>query len=291
MNSPRRHIPKLSSLSLLCGALLLLSGPRLSAQLSLAATVAFNNYSRTVESRLAQQHNSPNTFLVLPADPAALARLRSGQPLIEQITTPATPDSLLHHWRATAFVPGATAADFQRLLQNFSAYPHNFAPQILSSTVLSRTGVPGQLAGWGETGVPSERSVFAGVATPDSTLLRLRTRQHHVITVVLDTTFDVTFASLDLTHRYSTSRSTRVDQISPSGNDGFLYRLNTYWSYEQRDGGLYLQIESLSLTRNIPHGLAWAVKPYLESIPRESLVFTLTSARNALSKPQLKTAN
>src|SRR6185437_6842532 len=96
MNSPRRHIRKPSSLSLLCGALLFLSGPRLSAQLSPAATVAFNNYSRTVESRLARQHSSPNTFLVLPADPAALARLRSGQPLIEQITTPATPDSLLH---------------------------------------------------------------------------------------------------------------------------------------------------------------------------------------------------
>jgi ribosome-associated toxin RatA of RatAB toxin-antitoxin module len=243
-------------LALLFAPLLLLRAPYLFAEPSPAAVAAFNTYAHTVESRLAQQHSSPNTFLVLPTDPAQLARLRSGQLIIEPVTTPAAPDALLHHWRATAFVPNATPADFARLLQNFSAYPHNFAPQIVSTTVLSRT--------------------------PTDTIARLRTRQHHIITVVLDTTVDVTFASLDPAHGYSISRSRNIDQVSPSGDDGFLYRLNTYWSYEQRDGGLYLQIESLSLTRSIPHGLAWAVQPYLESIPRESLVFTLTSARNAL---------
>ena len=254
-------------LALLCGTLLLLHAPHLFAEQSLAAVVAFNTYARTLESRLARQHRSPDIFLALPGDPATRAQLRSGQLLIEQLTTPTTPGAILHHWRATAFVPNATTADFEHLLQNFNAYPHNFAPQIVSSTVI-----------W---------------HTPTDTLLRLRTRQHHVITVVLDTTYDVTFASLDTDHRYSISRSTRVDEIaspgtpsehalSPSDEHGFLYRLNSYWSYEQRDGGLYLQIESLSLTRSIPHGLAWAVKPYLESIPRESLVFALTSARNAL---------
>lgn len=242
------------NLSIICGALLLLRAPRLFADASPAATATFNSYMSTVESRLAQQHRTPNNFLIL--DPATLTRLHSGELLIEHITTPTTPDALLHHWRATGFVPNATPVDFEHLLRDFSAYPHNFAPQILTSTVLTRT--------------------------PTNTLLRLRTRQHHIITVVLDTTCDVTFASLDPAHGYSISRSTRIDEITPTGDNGFLYRLNTYWSYEQRDGGLYLQIESVSLSRAVPHGLAWAVQPYLESIPRESLVFTLTSARNAL---------
>jgi hypothetical protein len=264
MNLKSGHLRKLT---LLCFALVL--APHLIAEPSAAAVAAFNTYAHTVESRLSQQHNSPNTFLVLPADPSALSQLRSGQPLIEQITTPTTHGGLLHHWRATAFVPNGTVADFVRLLQHYPAYPRVFAPQILSSTVLSHT--------------------------PTDTILRLRTRQHHVITVVLDTTYDVTFGSLDPTHGYSISRSTRVDEIaspgtpsehalSPSEEHGFLYNLNTCWSYEQRDGGLYLQIESISLTRNIPRGLGWAVQPYIESIPRESLVFTLTAAHNALHK-------
>lgn len=252
----RRHAHSMNigsrRLSLVLGTILLLRAPLLFAEPSPAALNAFNTYAAQVEARLVRQHQSPGTFLV----PADRTRLRSGELLIQHLTTPTTPDVLLHHWRATAFVPEATPAEFERLLQNFSEYPHNFAPQIASATVLART--------------------------PTDTLLRLRTRQHHVITVVLDTTCDVTFATLDAAHGYSISRSTRVDQITPSGDQGLLYRLNTYWSYEQRDGGLYLQIESLSLTRSIPHGLAWAVQPYLESIPRESLVFTLSSARHAL---------
>ena len=61
-------------------------------------------------------------------------------------------------------------------------------------------------------------------------------------------------------------------------------RLNTYWSYEERDGGLYMQIESVSLSRSIPNGLAWIIRPFVESIPRESLEFSLRAAANALRR-------
>jgi hypothetical protein len=248
MNPTRRTLPVILS------ALLFVRAPRLFAQPSPAATAAFNTDAAQLESRLAQQHQSPNNFLALA--PATYTRLQSGELLIENLTPTSQPaDALIHHWRATAFVPNATPAGLEHLLRDFAAYPHNFAPEVLASTVLT--------------------------ATPTHTLLRLRTRQHHVITVVLDTTCDVTFASPDRTHGYSISRSTRVDEITPAG-DNFLYLLNTYWSWEQRDGGLYVQLESLSLTRSIPRGLAWAVLPYLESIPRDSLIFTLTSTRNAL---------
>ena len=63
-----------------------------------------------------------------------------------------------------------------------------------------------------------------------------------------------------------------------------MWRLYAYWSYEERDGGLYMQIESVSLARSIPTGLGWAVKPFVESVPRESLQFTLQATSNALKK-------
>jgi hypothetical protein len=72
--------------------------------------------------------------------------------------------------------------------------------------------------------------------------------------------------------------------LSSSEEHGFLWRMNTYWSYEERDGGLYMQIESVSLTRSIPTGLGWAIGPFVESVPRESLEFTLRAACNALRK-------
>jgi hypothetical protein len=60
--------------------------------------------------------------------------------------------------------------------------------------------------------------------------------------------------------------------------------MNTYWSYEERDGGLYIEIESVSLSRSIPTGLGWAVGPFIQSVPREALEFTLEATRDALLK-------
>jgi hypothetical protein len=123
----------------------------------------------------------------------------------------------------------------------------------------------------------------------------MRIRQHHVLTVAMNTAYAIDFVPLDPHHGYSTSRSTRIDEIadpgtrsehelSPAQEHGFLWRLNTYWTWEERDGGLYLQIETVSLTRAVPTGLGWAIRPYIESIPRESMEFTLTSAINAIRK-------
>jgi hypothetical protein len=92
---------------------------------------------------------------------------------------------------------------------------------------------------------------------------------------------------------WSVSRSTRVDEIadagtsrertlSPNDEHGFLWRINTCWTWQEADGGLYVQVESVSLTRGIPAGFGWIAGPFVESVPRESLEFTLRSARNGV---------
>lgn len=265
------HFP----IALACAVLLLPGATRpLIAQPTPAAVTAFNAYAGRVESRLAGQHRSADAFLATKAFDSGngTMRLRNGEPLIEQIT-PSTgaefSGSLLHHWRGTAFVPGAKAADFERLMQDFKDYPQYFSPQVLQAKLVSQRG--DRLQGW------------------------MRVRQQHVIPVVMDTSYDITYGRLDAQHGYSISRSTRIDEIYAAGTKaervlnadeehGFLWRLNTYWSYEERNGGLYLQVEAVSLTRSIPHGLGWAIRPYVESIPRDSLEFTLRSACNALRK-------
>ncbi len=259
-------------LSAVCGLLLFLDAPRsLMAEPPAAALTAFTAYSRAVEARLAQQHRSAGAFLAL-GGPAEENKLREGEVVIERLTPPvggAFSGALLHHWRGTAFAPGARAADFERLMRDFNAYPQHFASQVMQARVISQNG--NNVQAW------------------------MRVRQHHVLTVVMDTTYDVSFGQLDVQHGYSLSRSTRIDEMEGVGTSrehalgtkeehGFLWRLNTYWSYEERDGGLYLQIEAVSLTRAIPSGLGWAIRPYVESIPRESMEFTLRSACGALGK-------
>jgi hypothetical protein len=199
--------------------------------------------------------------------------LRQGELIVEKLTPAGgadLPGAMLHHWRGTAFAPGAKAADFERLMKNFNAYPQRFSPQVVRAKVLAQQG--------------------------DHMQAMMRVRQRHVITVVMDTSYEITFGRLDARRGYSISRSTRIAEIDAPGTSqeralnsseehGFLWRLNTYWSYEERDGGVYLQVESVSLTRSIPTGLGWAVGPFVESVPRESLEFTLRSVCAALRKP------
>ena len=237
-----------------------------------AAVSAFDDYVHSVESRLAKQHQSPNGFLAPPLTPQDEQRLRKGELIIEPIT-PLTglplPGALLHDWRGTAFAAGAKAADFERLMRNINAYPQYFSPQVLQAKVITQRG--------------------------DHLQALMRVRQKHVLTVVLDTTYDITFGRLDAQRGYSISRSTKISEIEspgsknehalgPSEENGFLWRLNSYWTYEERDGGLYLQIESVSLTRSVPNGLNWIIQPFIEKIPRESLEFTLRSTCDALRK-------
>jgi len=261
------------------GLLALLDGSAgVAAEPAPAAVAAFNSYIGAVETRLAEQHRSADNFLA----PENSAQLRQGELVVEEMT-PASgkdlPGALLHHWRGTAFIAGANASDFERTMKDFGSYPRFFSPQVVRVRVLARDG--------------------------DHFDVTMRVRQKHIITVVMDTAYDVTFGrggsaegnfgGLGAQCGYSISRSTHIAEIDSPGSaheralgpneaHGFLWRQNIYWSYEEQDGGLFVQIESVTLTRSIPVGLGWAIEPFVESVPRESLEFTLRAARDVLRR-------
>ena len=98
---------------------------------------------------------------------------------------------------------------------------------------------------------------------------------------------------MDATHCRSRSVATRIAEVAdadqpsehekPIGHDGgFLWRMNSYWRFEEKDGGVYVEVESISLTRDIPTGLGWLIGPFVTNIPRESLLMTLGSTRSAV---------
>jgi hypothetical protein len=258
-------------ISLVCGVLFLHCGPALLAEgPSSAAVSGYDAYVSAVEARLDRQHRSRVDFLVGSA--SAESGLHNGEPVLERLSVDggmSLPGALLHDWRGSAFVAGATAAEFEQLLKDFGSYSQRFAPQVLQARVVAGDG--------------------------DAMQAWMRVSQRHVISVVLDSTYDVSFGRLDAQHGYSRSQSTKIAEIESAGTKrehalsvteehGFLWRLNSYWSYEERDGGLYVQIETVSLTRSIPTGLGWAMRPFVESVPRDSLEFTLRSVYKSLGK-------
>jgi hypothetical protein len=247
--------------SLLGAAILLLASACLRAQAPATAVTAFEKDSAATDARIAEELRRPAQLDM---------RFKHGEMDITDRTPSemATLDgAMFRHWQGELFVPGAKAQDFLRLMKDFNNYPHIFHGQVVRSTVQSAAG--------------------------DHYQITMRTRQEYGITVVMDTSFAVDFRSTNAQQGMSLSRSTAVHEIDDAGkknehvldashDHGFLWRLNTYWTWREENGGLYLRIETLSLSRGIPTGLGWAVGPFVERVPRQSLEFTLRSVSDAL---------
>jgi hypothetical protein len=250
------------------------------ARLTAPASQAFDSYIQSVEARLAGQHDGSGPYLAClnPAAPDgddAIRQLTPWSVRIEPVHggTWEAGGALLHHWRATAFVPGVEPGDMLALLRDTGHLARYYAPEVVSSRAL---------AGEGATSL-------------------IRFRKQKVVTVVLDAEFAARSGLTAADRGYGISRSTHIWQIEdpgsnrerrrPEGNDdGFLWRLNSYWSFLEVPGGLLIECEAVSLTRNIPLGLGWLITPIIESLPRESLQFTLNATRKALIENNRKEA-
>jgi hypothetical protein len=66
-----------------------------------------------------------------------------------------------------------------------------------------------------------------------------------------------------------------------------MWALNSYWRFLERDGGVYVECQAVSLSRDIPWPLRLLpfVPGIIGDLPKESLEGTLTATRDALLKP------
>jgi len=257
---------------ILLPALLVTSSVGVAAQQT-KTSEAFNNYVTQAETRIHQERAS--SFLRFEALPAeqkneVIRRLKQGEIVIEKEgeTPQQIAEGLIHDWIGVVFIPGAAIGQVVSLIRDYDHSARYYSPDVLESRLVSGKG--------------NDLHVF------------MRLQKRKFITVVLDTEYDVHYDRIDAAHQYSISRSTRVSEIAdpgtpsehalPSGHDhGFMWRLNSYWEFEQAPDGVFVQCEAISLTRDIPTGLALMIGPFVNSIPRESLQFTLDATRTAVS--------
>ena len=249
------------------------SAPAHAAELQAATVAAFNRYVSVTES----QRKADSRFLWVDGDEAERRKkrdeIRRGAFLIERLETVdgrrtiSIPDGLVHHWLGIVFVPGATVDAAILLLQDYDRHAEIYKPAVARSRLLNRRG--------------NDFDVF------------LRFFMKKMLTVVVNSEHKAHFTRVDATRAQSRIYSTRIAEVEnpdtpqerekPVGHDGgYLWRLNSYWRLLERDGGLYVQCESISLTRGIPLGFGWIVGPFVTSIPRETLSFTLDTTRKRL---------
>jgi hypothetical protein len=248
------------------------------AELKQNTTTAFDKYVAATEARIESELQPGATFLYLDSLPAdalkwSYDKLKSGEVLVERRETKApelsldVPDGMVHHWIGIIFIPGVTLTQVIPIMQDYDRRAELYKPDVTASHLISHEA--------------SNYRFF------------LRLYQKRFTTVAFNTEYAAKWGQIAPGRVYSHSISTKIaevkDSAHPDGEEwpvgkgrGYLWRLNTYWRFEEKGGGVYMQCEALSLTRDIPFGLSWLLKPLVTKIPRESLNRALSQTRTVI---------
>jgi hypothetical protein len=240
---------------------------------------AFERYVRITETEM-EDDLRVDRFLIVDRLPESERRkvygqLHQGQIFIQELHTQEdrlpfrVPGGLVHHWAGVIFIPNVTLAEVNAVLQDYEDEPSIYKPEIRQSKLIEQHG--------------NKSKIF------------LQLYSKTIITVVLNGYFDVVERPLGSTRSEIASHSTRIVEVvdpgtpdeherSDGGDHGYMWRMNSYWRIEEKDGGVYVQNESISLTRTVPVLLAWLINPLTKSIPRDVLVHMLTDTQDAVLK-------
>jgi hypothetical protein len=202
-----------------------------------------------------------------------IAKLRNGATIVELCSGKRpiqVPDGLIHDWSGLICVFGATIQKTLALLQDYDNHQNVYQPEVIGSRLIARQG--------------------------DDFQIFLRLRKKKIVTVILDTDHHVHYFPVNATRWACYSRTTRISEVEDAGKPtetvrppdtgyGFLWRLNSYWRFEEAEDCTYIECRAISLTRDVPGALAWVIQPMVLKLPRDSLKATLEATRRGLSLP------
>ncbi len=242
---------------------------------------AFLRYARATEAQFLEQVDSDEFLRIdypggIEDREEALAKVRDGEVYIAKLKILDNGEEIkvrngiVHHWYGAALVPDVTLDDVLALVKDYDAHAEVFAPDVQESETLNRT---------------ADGDVFD---------IRYRFLKKKLITVVYETEHHVEYTRVGPARAYSMSRTTKVQEVEdPDGRDerkppdtgrGFMLRINSYWRFDERAEGVWIESESISLTRNIPLLLRPIIGPFVNGVPEDTLTSTLEAVRNHVSE-------
>lgn len=231
---------------------------------------AFDAYIREAEAAMERTLHPDGSFLWTDLSSRRTRQVQGGQ-VAAQFWAGGAPvnvrNGLIHDWIGAALIPGTSIKKTLALIQDYDNHKNIYKPEVIGSRLISHHGNDFQIY--------------------------LRLLKKKIITVILDTDHDVHYRSIDQSRWVCRSYTTRIAEVHDAGSAkervlppdtgyGFLWRLYSYWRFQERDGGVHVECRAISLTRDVPSGLGWAIKPIIQKLPKESLTNTLESTRRAL---------
>lgn len=231
---------------------------------------SFDAYIQDAAAAMEQTVSDTGQFLWSDRSAEKAERVRGGEIVAEFYSGHGPikiPSGLIHDWIGAAWMPGTTLKATLALIQNYDNHANIYKPEVIASKLISRSG--------------NDFEIY------------LRLLKKKIVTVVLDTDHSVHYGPIDRSRWICQSCTTRIAEVENAGyaNErvlppdtglGFLWRLNSYWRFQEREGGAYAECRAVSLTRDVPLGLGWIIEPIIQKLPKESLIHTLECTRQAL---------
>lgn len=239
-------------------------------QLSPRTLEAFDTYIQHAEMEMEQTLHGIGPFLWSRQTPERTQEVDRAKVVAQFWTGRApvkVPNGLIHDWIAATFIPDSSIQEIFAVIQNYDNHKNIYKPEVIAS----------RLIGHGD----NDFQIY------------LRLLKKKVITVVLDTEHEVHYRQVDRTRWVCRSYTTRIAEVENAGNEnervlqpdagyGFLWRLYSYWRFEERNAGVVVECRAISLTRDVPFGLGWVIGPIIQKLPKESLINILVATRQAL---------
>jgi hypothetical protein len=229
---------------------------------------AWEAYVQTVNMAIEERAAGRSPFLWVDQSPDLIRRVRGGEMLVESHDPHKAPKGLIHDVVGAMFIPNVTLDQVSWVLNDFDRYQDFYRPLVVKSKLLERTDDHEKV-----------------------TLLMMQ--KVFGVTAAVETDDEIQIMKLDANRVYSLSNAVRVQEIADYGQPsehpfaedrrpGYVWRTLSVTLLEQRDGGVYVEMETIALSRGIPWEFRWLIKPLTEHLPRRIMFEMLKDTRDAV---------
>ncbi len=232
---------------------------------------AWNDYIRDADMSMQSRLDGSRPFLWADEAAGRRARLLRGEILIAPSAghgSQSVSNGLIHHWIGAAFIPNATIQSVLAVVHDYDRYKEFYRPAVADSKVLPCMGTEQRFSM-----ILQSRVLFVSAAVQGQ-------YEAHDFAVSESRAYNV--AGTVEVREIENYGKERQYLLQPGQGNGFLWRLHSIARYEEADGGTYVEVEAIALTRDIPVGLRWVVNPAIKHLSINSLTTSLRETRDAV---------
>ncbi len=244
----------------------------LAADLKPETLAAWDQYIKLSDAAMQARLQPGKPFLWIDEAPGRRGKLRAGEILVSSVGAQGpkqVPSGLIHHWIGAAFFPNANIGDVFGVVRNYSHYKDYYNPIVIESRSIRKT---------------PDVDRFSVLLMNKSLLLKF----------AIENESESSYVQAGAGRWYSFVTAVRLQEIEdygqpsqrklPSGEgSGYIWRLHTITRYEESDGGVYIEIEAMALSRDVPSSVRWMVDPIVRRVSKGALVTSLRQTVDAVS--------